>query len=179
MYFVPVNSPAQRRGIVLLLSTWYNVAATGVVVSDTELVSLLGWRISADTGCAEWMSTSRTNGLMWRTHPVSVPMLRPKRQALVTKPHHSGQCNSSTAVCIHPFFLLLFFPHSPAQRRGIVLLLSTWYNVAAKGVVVSDHRACILGGIISADTWCAECRRVERTVKFEEHTPSVSADASS
>ena len=42
MYFVPVNSPAQRRGIVLLLSTWYNVAATGVVVSDTELVSLLG-----------------------------------------------------------------------------------------------------------------------------------------
>ena len=37
-----------------------------------------------------------------------------------------------------------------------------------------DHRACISLGRISADTGCAGCRRVGRTVQCEEHTHQTS-----
>ena len=56
----------QRHDIVLLLSTWYNVAACVVVLWPK---SLFLSRMKNQRGhwvC--WMSTSRENGVMWRTH---------------------------------------------------------------------------------------------------------------
>ena len=65
-------------------------------------------------------------------------------------------------------------PYLAYPVRWHVIALSTLLTALTRRISVSwccDHRASIsLGGRISADIACAGCRRVERTVKCEEHT---------